>query len=615
MDKQLGYKIVRNNGITTFTDKTGVEGPVAEWKDGLYFIRSSRPSNAKCFSFAVKLDSTMLWHKRLGHVNMQLIKDTIEKGAVEGLKASEVQSAVKCEECQLGKQARKPFPRKTTTRDCKSGEIIHADLAGPMPTPSLGGAKYFLLMKDQASGFRYVNFLKHKNETALLVKHFVIFMETQTGNKVKEFWTDNGTEVVNRTVDTFFKDNGTVHITSAPYCPQMNGKIEREMRTVKDSARTMLIESQVPEFLCAEAIANAVFIHNRLLDSVHQNITPFELIFGKKPRLDYVRKFGCTAFAHVPKFKRKVWDPKGAKCTLVGHGSHNLKYRLYDEESQKVVEAHSATFFEGSPSTDQVTIDTIFQDTSTAARQRNDPEIAVTTPVLAASPSVQNAQQQQPGTPSEVSNVSLFELSDVEEPEDFKDCSQGTPEGNRRIIPLTPETREPIPNTSRNNANPQSPVTVPTREVIIETEKGNYKANIPEEATHAALGKLEENRDRLGIHPVSILNPTVLLMFLLFLVGLAAGQPHSATPVLWRRSEHPVTVGQLEVNTRIVLLDPCRVLANVSIHQDLMGGVVEQCDRLYSEMVLDELGEMCPPAQQPLHIGKNVNQLFSLFLQ
>ncbi|CAG7731317.1 unnamed protein product, partial [Allacma fusca] len=361
MEATRGYTIVRKNRRTVFTDHKGVEGPVADYKDcGLYIMRFRRPSNNnEACALGVKTVTTNLWHRRLAHVNHEYIKESVGRDAVDGIKKVDIANSDKCEECQLGKQSRKPYPRKSSVRACNPGEIIHADLAGPMNTPSLGGAKYFLLLKDQASGFRLASFLKFKNETAKAVQDFVNFLETQTGNKVKEFWTDNGTELVNQTLNDFFKDKGVVRITSSPYCPQMNGKIERDIRTIKDSARTMLVASQVPNSLWAEAVATAVFVHNRLLDSVHRDVTPFEAIFKKKPRLDHLREFGCMAFAHIPEIQRSGFDPKGKRTILVGYGSHNIKFRLYDEETGKVFEAHNVTFFEGQPG--RTTLDTTIE--------------------------------------------------------------------------------------------------------------------------------------------------------------------------------------------------------------------------------------------------------------
>lgn len=72
------------------------------------------------------------------------------------------------------------------------GELIHADLCGPFEIPSSGGAKYFLLLKDDYSGFRFVYFLKHKSETRSNIEKFITLAENQTGNKIVTLRTDNG---------------------------------------------------------------------------------------------------------------------------------------------------------------------------------------------------------------------------------------------------------------------------------------------------------------------------------------------------------------------------------------------------------------------------------------
>lgn len=42
------------------------------------------------------------------------------------------------------------------------GELFYADLCGPMEVCSIGGSKYFLLFKDDFSGYKFVYFLKNK---------------------------------------------------------------------------------------------------------------------------------------------------------------------------------------------------------------------------------------------------------------------------------------------------------------------------------------------------------------------------------------------------------------------------------------------------------------------
>ena len=94
---------------------------------------------------------------------------------------------------------------------------------------------------------------------------FLKFIKNQSNTNVKNLKTDNGTECVCLELDSYLKKEDVVHETTAPYCPESNGKKEREMRTIKDTARCMMHKAQGPEFLWAEAITFSGYILNRMI--------------------------------------------------------------------------------------------------------------------------------------------------------------------------------------------------------------------------------------------------------------------------------------------------------------------------------------------------------------
>ena len=56
-----------------------------------------------------------LWHKRIGHVNLQRLRGMQLKGVVLGLPAFESKQVDRvCEACQLSKQHRLPFPKESS---------------------------------------------------------------------------------------------------------------------------------------------------------------------------------------------------------------------------------------------------------------------------------------------------------------------------------------------------------------------------------------------------------------------------------------------------------------------------------------------------------------------
>ena len=74
-----------------------------------------------------------IWHKRIGHVNVQRRLKTMQSQnvVVAGLPNFQISDMQKvCEACQLGKQTRHAFPHEkhVATRPLK---LIHSDVWGP----------------------------------------------------------------------------------------------------------------------------------------------------------------------------------------------------------------------------------------------------------------------------------------------------------------------------------------------------------------------------------------------------------------------------------------------------------------------------------------------------
>nr|GEU97319.1 retrovirus-related Pol polyprotein from transposon TNT 1-94 [Tanacetum cinerariifolium] len=75
-----------------------------------------------------------------------------------------------------------------------------------------------------------------------------------------------------------------------------NGVVERRNRSLVEAARTMLIFSRLPEFLWAEAVAIACFTQNRSIIHTQYNKTPYELLHGQKPNVEFFYVFGSLCY-------------------------------------------------------------------------------------------------------------------------------------------------------------------------------------------------------------------------------------------------------------------------------------------------------------------------------
>lgn len=279
--------------------------------------------------------SLQQWHRRLGHINVDSIKKMCRDNLVNGVDLSNNDEFF-CEDCQLGKMTRATH-KLTTGRPAEKGEFMHADLCGPMEEEGIEGFRYFLLIKDEATSFRYVYFLRSKDEVYDKFAAFIPLVNNTINSHIKHFRFDNGTEFVNRKIEGLLLKKGITWERIVPYTPEQNGRIERDNRTVQESARTMLIASGLQKFLWPEAVRTAIYILNRSTNSKCIGSTPFGKWFGSKPELGHLRIFGTECFVQVPKqLKRKKWDPKSKKVFLVGFEPTTKNFRLFDPDKRKI---------------------------------------------------------------------------------------------------------------------------------------------------------------------------------------------------------------------------------------------------------------------------------------
>jgi hypothetical protein len=78
------------------------------------------------------------------------------------------------------------------------------------------------------------------------------------------------------------------------------------------------------------------------------HLTPFELRFGLKPYVSHFRPFGCKCFVlkcgNLDKFESRSFDG-----ILLGYTPHGRSYRVYNFETNTVVESCDVTFNEVVP--------------------------------------------------------------------------------------------------------------------------------------------------------------------------------------------------------------------------------------------------------------------------
>lgn len=303
-------------------------------------VKAVNSSSSSTVNVAESSDLLQLYHERWGHQDKRHVKEKLEKELDIKVKL-ELKT---CEPCVYGKAHRLPFgTRKKAT---KPGELISADVCGPF-NESFQKKRYLVTFKDSYTKFRYSFIIKEKSDVKVALEEMLTHAEKQ-GHNIKEFLSDNGGEFDNSAVRETLKTRGITQRLTAPFTPEQNGGSERENRTVVEMARTFMHSNpnvELPQAIWAELVTTAVYVLNRTGKSSENGVSPYELWFGKKPRINHLRIISSTCYVHIPKQKRRKMDKKAQKGYLVGYDGEE-RYRIYVAERKTVVLSRDVQFEE-----------------------------------------------------------------------------------------------------------------------------------------------------------------------------------------------------------------------------------------------------------------------------
>ena len=181
-----------------------------------------------------------------------------------------------------------------------------------------------------------------KSEVFDMFKQFQAQIERLTNQKIRHLRSDGGGEYCSNNFQQYLKNEGIIHIITAPHTPQDNGGAERKNRTLMEMARTLRLHANLPPTFWNEAIRTACYLRNRITTTAK---TPYEWIYGQKPSLQHLRPFGCSAWRHIPKANRNKLDSKSEKCLMLGYEPGSRNYRLLTKD-WKIVKSRDVFFEE-----------------------------------------------------------------------------------------------------------------------------------------------------------------------------------------------------------------------------------------------------------------------------
>nr|GEX55633.1 putative reverse transcriptase domain, ribonuclease H-like domain, aspartic peptidase domain protein [Tanacetum cinerariifolium] len=190
------------------------------------------------------------------------------------------------------------------------------------------------------------NHLSSAYETSEIIKNFIARVQLNFNAKVCKICTDNGTEFKNATLKALYDKLGIMQQFLVARTPIQNRVVERRNRTLVEAAHTMLIFSRLPKFLWAEAVSTACFTQNWSIIHTRYHKTPYELLHGRKPNVEYFHVFGSLCYPTNNCDDLGKMKPKEDIGIFIGYLETSRGFRIYNRRTKKIMETIHVKFDE-----------------------------------------------------------------------------------------------------------------------------------------------------------------------------------------------------------------------------------------------------------------------------
>ena len=285
------------------------------------------------------------WHQRLSHIGYRTIPDLQKK--VTGVNIRKPTTTTKiCAACKEASQRQKPSYTHIT-RAKRAGELLHTDVVGPISPINHNRTRFIMHGIDDAFRVHFEKYTKEKGEAPRILRAWAAYLENHTKYSVQHIRLNNSKEYTK--LGTWALKKGISIEPTVPYLPKMNELAEVSGKMIIAKARSILINTELPKELWPEAVNTAIYLLNRLPTQRLNGGVPIEALDRSlslkqdrdfRPNLNHLKIFGCTAYIHISKEKRKDSDKFGSQ-NCQGHLINYKKpesgiYRIWMEDSKKV---------------------------------------------------------------------------------------------------------------------------------------------------------------------------------------------------------------------------------------------------------------------------------------
>ncbi len=254
----------------------------------------------------------------------------------------------------MGKDHQKAVKKSTENRAKKRCERLFVDVRS-LPNESLAGSRYWILIVDNATRYKWSYFIRTKDELVNTMGRFLIKKLNNHG--IKYLRCDNAGE--NMKLSNVCDRYGIEIEYTAPNTPQQNGVMERGFVIIRQRAVAMMhylnLDEEEKKLLWAEALPTSTLLTNIATNiSTDMQSSYTKMFEGETPKiLKFLKTFGSKCYATI-RYKRGKYEGRAKYCFMVGYAMNHAPdcYCFYDPQMNKIILSRDVVWDEKSVTSD-----------------------------------------------------------------------------------------------------------------------------------------------------------------------------------------------------------------------------------------------------------------------
>lgn len=129
---------------------------------------------------------------------------------------------------------------------------------------------------------------------------------------------------------SYLESNGIIHRNSCPHSHEQNRVADRKHCQIVENGFTLLGQASMPR----EAYRTAVFLYNRLQNSLLNWKSPLEVMFETKPDYSMLKTFGYSCFPNTHRYNSYKLVFRSVECTFLGYSLNHKGYKCLDKSGR-----------------------------------------------------------------------------------------------------------------------------------------------------------------------------------------------------------------------------------------------------------------------------------------